>query len=83
MGLVSRQLDDDDADPELLQELIDDGHLEEKSAAYGIALNVIDNGTFMLSEKQQAVYDKVIWPLLADLAEKRDCRQRADRARDC
>ena len=50
-----------------LQELIDDGYLEEGTAAYGIARLVADAGAGILSPKQQRVYDRHVIPALVQM----------------
>lgn len=55
---------------ELVQELIDEGELEEGTPAYGIALYTVDYGYDALSAKQKAVYDKHIAPLIGRLADQ-------------
>ena len=62
-------------DDELLddiKELVSQGRLEEGTAAHGIALKVVDDGYDSLSDKQRAVYDEHIVPLLTRLHERRE-----------
>lgn len=61
---------------ELLQEAIDKGMIEEKTAAHGVALQCIEDGYDSLSPKQKAVYDLQVQPHLAKLGEQREVAQR-------
>lgn len=49
---------------EVIEELIDEGELSKGSAAYGVALQVVDYGYYSLSDKQKHVYDHYVVPLL-------------------
>lgn len=61
---------------ELLQEAVDDGLIEEKSSAHGVALACIDQGYDALSEKQKAVYDLHVAPHLKKIVERREIQDR-------
>ena len=47
-----------------IEDLVGEGIIEEKSASYGVALQVIYNGYGSLSPEQRALYDAVIAPAL-------------------
>ncbi len=47
-----------------IQNLLDDGHLEEGSKPYGIALFARDNGYESLSTPQKSVFDRFVLPPL-------------------
>ena len=49
---------------EMIRALVDRGDLEEKSPAYGIAMQVVDRGESSLSAKQRYVYEKEVVALL-------------------
>jgi len=49
---------------ENIQHILDEGVLEEKTAAYGIAQQVIHRGYNSLTPKQRTLYDKVVVPAL-------------------
>lgn len=61
---------------DLLQEAVDEGLIEEGSAAHGIAKLCIDVGYDALSAKQKAVYDLQVQPHLAKLGGEREVAQR-------
>lgn len=61
---------------ELLQEAVDEGVIEEKSTAHGVALACIDQGYSALSEKQKAVYDLQVVPHLTKIVERREVHDR-------
>lgn len=72
-------MDMDDYNYELhamLQEAVDDGLIEESSAAHGVALQCIDDGYASLTPKQRAVYDLHVQPHLAKLDQEREVEQR-------
>lgn len=47
-----------------IQDLIDEGGLEENSDAHGVARQVIHQGYDSLSPKQRTLYDAVVVPAL-------------------
>jgi hypothetical protein len=47
-----------------LQDLVEEGELEEGTPAYGIVQQVIHQGYDSLSSKQLAVYDNIVVPAL-------------------
>lgn len=47
-----------------IQDLVDEGLLEEGTPAYGIAQQVITQGWNSLSDRQRWVYEKHVEPLL-------------------
>ena len=49
---------------EMIRVLVDRGDLDEKSRAYGIAMQVVDRGEGSLSAKQRYVYETEILSLL-------------------
>ena len=49
---------------DLIEDLVDEGIIEEKSLPYGVAQQVIHDGYWSLSPKQRALYDAVIVPAL-------------------
>jgi hypothetical protein len=55
---------------EAIQDLVDEGHLEEGTPAYGIAQQLITQGWESLSERQRAVYAKHVVPLLKKRGEE-------------
>ena len=64
-----------DFDAELLQaiqNLVDEGELDEKSDAYGIAMKVVHEGHASLSPKQLYVYETRVEALLVKSAPKPD-----------
>ena len=68
-----------DYDVELLEairDLRDDGQLEEKSAAFGIAMQVVWQGEGSLSTKQSYIYQSAVVPLLIKQAENREWDRR-------
>jgi hypothetical protein len=49
---------------EVIRELVDEGDLDEKSAAYGIAMQVVHQGHGSLTDKQRFVYERDVEALL-------------------
>jgi hypothetical protein len=47
-----------------IEDLLDEGYLEEGTPAYGIAQQVIHSGYESLTAKQRYVYDHVVIPAL-------------------
>jgi len=61
---------------ELLQEAVDSGMIEEKTAAHGVALQCIDSGYDSLSPAQKSVYNLHVVPHLVKLEEQREIDRR-------
>lgn len=55
-----------------IEDLVAEGLLENDTAAYGVAQQVIHAGYDALSEKQRYVYDSVITPALKQLYDERE-----------
>jgi hypothetical protein len=55
---------------EAMQDLLDEGMLEEGTPAYGIAQQVIHTGYDSLSPKQRTLYDAVVMPALTKRGEE-------------
>jgi hypothetical protein len=55
---------------EAIQDLLDEGSIEEASPAYGVAQQVIHNGEDSLSPKQQALYRNAVVPALTKRGEE-------------
>jgi hypothetical protein len=55
---------------EAIQDLLDEGMLEEGTPAYGIAQQVIHTGYDSLSPKQRTLYDAVVVPALRKRGEE-------------
>ena len=55
---------------EAIQDLLDEGILEEGTPAYGIAQQVIHTGYDSLSPKQRTLYDAVVIPALTERGEE-------------
>lgn len=55
---------------EAVQDLVDEGLIEDKSPAYGVAQQVVSMGHESLSPKQRVLYDAVIVPALKKRAEE-------------
>jgi hypothetical protein len=51
---------------DLINDLVEEGIIEEKSKHYGVAQQVIHDGYGSLSPKQRALYDAVIAPALQE-----------------
>jgi hypothetical protein len=49
---------------EEIQDLVDEGEIEEGTPAYGVAQQVIHSGYDSLSPKQRTLYDAVLIPAL-------------------
>ena len=54
---------------DLIEDLVDEGYLEEGTSAYGIAQKVIHEGYESLSPKQRYVYNTIVVPALTERAE--------------
>jgi len=66
-------IDDYDAELyELIRELVTEGELDEKSDAYGIAMQAVTQGLRSLSDKQLYVYQKEVGSLLKKRQPPRD-----------
>jgi hypothetical protein len=63
---------------EMVSDAVDEGHLDEESAAYGIAQRVIHEGYKSLSEKQKWVYDNKVLPALQGLQNDGDVERFRD-----
>lgn len=61
---------------ELLQDAVDEGMIDEKSAACGVAKQCIDQGYDSLSPAQRAVYDLQVVPHLKKIAERQEIEDR-------
>lgn len=61
---------------ELLQDAVDEGMIEEGSAANGVAKQCIDSGYESLSPAQKATYDRHVKPQLEKLVERREVDER-------
>ncbi len=62
-----------DIDEDLLlaiDDLVDEGHLQEASPAYGVAQRVVHFGYESLSNKQRFVYDRDVVPMLVERAKE-------------
>lgn len=57
---------------EAIEMLVEEGYLEEKTPAYGIAQQVIHQGYESLSDKQRWVYNSVVVKALEDYEFDRD-----------
>jgi hypothetical protein len=71
-----------DYDEDLLlaiSDAVDEGHLEEKTPAHGIALQVVHQGYKSLSPKQRYVYDTEVVPALAAVAKDNEAIQMRNR----
>lgn len=66
----------DNESHDLLQAAVDEGYIEEKSTAHGIALKCIDEGYEALSAKQKAVYDLQVLPHLKEIVGRREVEER-------
>lgn len=53
---------------EAIQDLLDEGYLEENSDAHGVARKVIHEGYESLTPKQRVLYDAVVIPALSKRA---------------
>lgn len=53
-----------------IQDIIDEGYLDEESNAYGVAKQVIGRGYDSLTPKQRTLYDRVVVPALAKRSEE-------------
>jgi hypothetical protein len=62
---------------EVLYARIQDLDLDEKSAAYGIAMKVVYEGYDSLSAKQRYVYDAEVIPLLREQADEEEHNRRS------
>jgi len=49
-----------------ITDLVDEGYIEDKSPAYGVAQQVIHSGYDSLSQKQRILYDSVVVPALSE-----------------
>lgn len=61
---------------DLLQEAIDDGSIEEGSAAHGVALQSFDRGYDSLTDLQKAVFDRHVVPHLQKIGDQREVQAR-------
>jgi hypothetical protein len=61
---------------ELLQDAVDEGMIDEKSAACGVAKQCFDQGYDSLRPAQKAVYDLQVLPHLKKIAERREIEDR-------
>ncbi|MEL7641526.1 MAG: hypothetical protein AAGU21_17975 [Solidesulfovibrio sp.] len=53
-----------------ITDLVDEGYIEDKSPAYGVAQQVIHSGYDSLSQKQRILYDSVVVPALSERGEE-------------
>lgn len=63
-----------------IQDLVDEGLLEEDTPAHGIAKQVVEQGYESLSDKQRRVFDTVVTPALDKRTEELRIRQIVDNA---
>ncbi|MEF0147058.1 hypothetical protein [Pseudomonas guariconensis] len=63
---------------EVIQDLIDEGLLEEGSAGYGVAQQAIHEGYDSLSPKQKHVFDKYVGERLAKRGKALDVQRIID-----
>lgn len=61
---------------ESIQDLVDEGLLEDGTPAHGVAQQVIHSGYDSLSPKQRALYDSVVAPALEKRHEELENRRR-------
>lgn len=61
---------------ELLQEAIDEGWIDESSAACGVAKQCVDRGYDSLSNSQKATYDNHVTPHLTRIVQRRELNDR-------
>ena len=54
----------EDREVDELARLIEQGSINERSAAYGIALKVISHGRASLDRRQEALYEAEVAPLI-------------------
>ncbi|MNL18346.1 hypothetical protein D3C87_1394890 [compost metagenome] len=64
---------------EMLQEVVDAGHVIEGSREHGIAKLVLDKGEAALSDAQRAIYQIHVLPYLKAIAHKHDKEDRVSR----
>lgn len=78
-GPMSGLFDVEDSElSDLISDAVDDGYIEEKTAAHGIALQVINQGFSSLTDAQKRVYNAYISPALKRLQERRDATHRRE-----
>lgn len=53
-----------------ITDLVDEGYIEDKSPAYGVAQQVIHSGYDSLSQKQRILYDSIVIPALSKRGEE-------------
>jgi hypothetical protein len=63
---------------EAIQDLVDEGYLEEGSPPFGIAQQVVHSGYDSLSPKQRYIYDTVVIPALERRSEELEVRRIMD-----
>lgn len=63
---------------EAIEDLVEEGHLERDTPAYGIAQQVIHQGHQSLTERQRVVYSKQIEAALVQRAEELRLQRYAD-----
>ncbi|MBC3233856.1 hypothetical protein [Pseudomonas lurida] len=61
-----------------INDLIDEGLLEEGTPAYGVAQQVIHSGIESLSSDQRRVWDKYVWEPLGQRQEKLEIQRIID-----
>lgn len=61
-----------------VQDIVDEGLLEEGTAAFGVIQQVVHRGYDSLSPKQRTLYDTVVVPALTKLAEELESMWRFD-----
>ncbi|EJL79065.1 hypothetical protein PMI15_04053 [Polaromonas sp. CF318] len=57
---------------DMLEELVEGGYIARNSAAHGVALLYLDKGLNALTDKQKAVYTRLVEPHMRDAATKRE-----------
>lgn len=61
-----------------LSDLLDEGYLIPTRPAYGVALQVIDQGLGSLTPKQRVAFDAGVWPAMRRRQDSLDRRLRAE-----
>jgi hypothetical protein len=61
-----------------INDLIDEGLLEEGTPAYGVAQQVIHSGVESLSKDQRRVWDRYVWEPLAQRQKKLEIQRIVD-----
>lgn len=61
---------------EVVQEAVDAGLINEKSAGHGVAQQCIHNGYDSLTDAQKFAFDKHVAPYLEKLSEQREVQRR-------